>query len=363
MVITASQPLSTMPSDSKFANVPSPSLINNMEMQRANQIPQAQSGRSLASTQSSTELHTPVSRIPASDSAQSRVVPVAEDHDSNVHRPITVISSPSPAWPSTMEPTPKAKKRQSHMSSKPQYTSAYLTKLSNEGLSAPPGQPGFQEKERERKAKSGRFWSNFGRTPERNSKPVFGVPLSDSIQIASVAGLPAPVFRCIEYLESKKAEEEEGIYRLSGSSAVIKGLKDRFDVEGDVKLLKVDEHWDPHAIAGLMKTYLRDLPTSLLTRELHPRFLAVMGESIPGRADFRFHRSLGQSQRAISIGIGSSPAELHFAAGAHSSSNPDCQALAHQQDDFAEHRNRVFTYSRHTCRYIFRAGLEFHENL
>jgi RalA-binding protein 1 len=41
--------------------------------------------------------------------------------------------------------------------------------------------------------------------------------------------LPAIVFRCIEYLEAKKAAEEEGIYRLSGSSAVIKALKDRFN--------------------------------------------------------------------------------------------------------------------------------------
>jgi len=37
------------------------------------------------------------------------------------------------------------------------------------------------------------------------------------------------VYRCIEYLEAKHAELEEGIYRLSGSSAVIKGLRDRFN--------------------------------------------------------------------------------------------------------------------------------------
>jgi RalA-binding protein 1 len=91
--------------------------------------------------------------------------------------------------------------------------------------------------------------------------------------------LPAIVFRCIEYLETKNAQDEEGIYRLSGSSAVIKGLKERFDIEGDFNLLKVDDNWDPHAIAGLLKTFLRELPTSLLTRELHPKYLAVMGES------------------------------------------------------------------------------------
>ena len=135
-----------------------------------------------------------------------------------------------------------------------------------------------REKERDRKAKSGRFWPSFGKTQEKISRPVFGVPLNDSIATASKANLPAVVFRSIEWLEAKHAECEEGIYRLSGSSAVIKGLKDRFDAEGDVNLLQVDEQWDPHAIGGLLKTFLRDLPHSLLTRDLHPRFLAVMGE-------------------------------------------------------------------------------------
>ena len=44
-------------------------------------------------------------------------------------------------------------------------------------------------------------------------------------------------------------------------------------------LLGSDEYWDPHAIAGLLKTFLRELPASILTRELHLRFLAVIGES------------------------------------------------------------------------------------
>jgi RalA-binding protein 1 len=45
-----------------------------------------------------------------------------------------------------------------------------------------------------------------------------------------------------------------------------------------VDLLASDDYWDPHAIAGLLKSYLRELPASLLTHELHSRFLAVMGE-------------------------------------------------------------------------------------
>lgn len=61
------------------------------------------------------------------------------------------------------------------------------------------------------------------------SRAVFAIPISDSLMVAQIASLPAVVFRCIQYLEAKKADQEEGIYRLSGSSAVIKSLRDRFN--------------------------------------------------------------------------------------------------------------------------------------
>jgi RalA-binding protein 1 len=129
-------------------------------------------------------------------------------------------------------------------------------------------------------------------TASYTPRSVFGVTLEESLDVAQIANLPAIVFRCIQYLEAKKADQEEGIYRLSGSSAVIKNLKDRFNTgkffflrytcldkfaEGDIDLVVSDEYWDPHAIAGLLKSFLRELPASILTRELHLRFLAVIG--------------------------------------------------------------------------------------
>ncbi|KAF8196658.1 hypothetical protein K438DRAFT_1967677 [Mycena galopus ATCC 62051] len=144
--------------------------------------------------------------------------------------------------------------------------------------------------ERREKAKSRGFWGGFGRSGTGNEKPdhkhtpvmtfvpraVFGVTLEESLDVAQIANLPAIVFRCIQYLEAKKADQEEGIYRLSGSSAVIKNLKDRFNMEGDIDLVGSDEYWDPHAIAGLLKSFLRELPASILTHNLHLRFLAVI---------------------------------------------------------------------------------------
>ena len=71
-------------------------------------------------------------------------------------------------------------------------------------------------------------------------RAVFGTSIEEALDIAQIANLPAIVFRCIQYLEAKKADQEEGIYRLSGSSAVIKSLKDRFNAGG----LACDLKWD-----------------------------------------------------------------------------------------------------------------------
>ncbi|KAF2098431.1 RhoGAP-domain-containing protein [Rhizodiscina lignyota] len=109
--------------------------------------------------------------------------------------------------------------------------------------------------------------------------PVFGVPLADAVEYTQPAGidypLPSVVYRCIEYLRAQGAIHEEGIFRLSGSNLTIKGLRDRFNTEGDVKLLE-GEYYDVHAVGSLLKLYLRELPTGILTRELHLDFLKAL---------------------------------------------------------------------------------------
>ena len=116
-----------------------------------------------------------------------------------------------------------------------------------------------------------------------NVKPAFGAPLAQAVEFCSPHGinvdLPAVVYRCLEYLEAKDAASEEGIFRLSGSSVVIKGLKDRFNIEGDFDFLADESFYDVHAVASLLKLYLRELPTTVLTRELHINFIEVLGEA------------------------------------------------------------------------------------
>lgn len=116
-----------------------------------------------------------------------------------------------------------------------------------------------------------------------NVKAVFGAPLAEAVEYCAPHGvevcLPAVVYRCLEYLEAKHAASEEGIFRMSGSNVVIKGLKSRFNAEGDIDLLSPDEQlFDVHAVASLLKLYLRELPQPVLTRELHLQFISVLGE-------------------------------------------------------------------------------------
>ncbi|KAJ3411226.1 hypothetical protein HDV05_002570 [Chytridiales sp. JEL 0842] len=140
--------------------------------------------------------------------------------------------------------------------------------------------------------KTGRMASAFGNWGKKNkgfeekkpvvqadpSRVIFGAPLEQAVlssRINDLFDLPAVVYRCIEYLDAMKAYKEEGIYRLSGSSATIQALKDRFNAEGDVDLLGSGEQYDIHAIAGLLKLFLRELPTPVLTRNYQRDFLAL----------------------------------------------------------------------------------------
>ncbi|KAK0728964.1 hypothetical protein B0T21DRAFT_204078 [Apiosordaria backusii] len=110
-------------------------------------------------------------------------------------------------------------------------------------------------------------------------RQVFGATLAEAVRYCAPTDirvpLPAVVYRCIQYLESKNAISEEGIFRLSGSSVTIKQLKERFNTEGDINLVTDPQYYDIHAVASLLKLYLRELPSTILTNDLRLEFIAV----------------------------------------------------------------------------------------
>lgn len=69
--------------------------------------------------------------------------------------------------------------------------------------------------------------------------------------------IPTVVYNCLERLYSdKQLLDEEGLFRISGSSLSIKNLIEKFDRDYDVSLRDADVH----VVTGLLKTFLRLLP-------------------------------------------------------------------------------------------------------
>ncbi|SEI34671.1 YALIA101S05e07910g1_1 [Yarrowia lipolytica] len=110
---------------------------------------------------------------------------------------------------------------------------------------------------------------------------VFGVPLLQAIESSSkdIDGhvVPSVVWRCIQYLDDQKAHFEEGIFRLSGSASAIRILKARFNDHYDIDLVSDSSTvFDVHAVAGLLKLFLREMPSLILTQQLSPAFRRAM---------------------------------------------------------------------------------------
>ncbi|KNE63215.1 hypothetical protein AMAG_08363 [Allomyces macrogynus ATCC 38327] len=95
---------------------------------------------------------------------------------------------------------------------------------------------------------------------------VFGRPLQDAVETSMIdpsCPLPAVVIRCIEFLESH-GMSEIGLYRIPGSTSAVSKLKGIYDAGLDLDLFFAEPPVDPHAVATLLKLYLRELPHSIL---------------------------------------------------------------------------------------------------
>ncbi|EGG16863.1 pleckstrin domain-containing protein [Cavenderia fasciculata] len=109
-------------------------------------------------------------------------------------------------------------------------------------------------------------------------KMVFGAPVEKSI--APGSDVPLIITQTIDYIE-KKAMDVVGIFRLSGSVLTIEQWKKQYDRGERPNLF---EETDPHAISGLLKLYLRELPEPLLTFDRYDKFIAAQSmDDLPSR--------------------------------------------------------------------------------
>uniref|UniRef100_A0AAR2K6U2 Rho-GAP domain-containing protein n=1 Tax=Pygocentrus nattereri TaxID=42514 RepID=A0AAR2K6U2_PYGNA len=83
-----------------------------------------------------------------------------------------------------------------------------------------------------------------------------------------------PIQECVNML-LHVGLREEGLFRLAAAASVVKKLKSSLD-SGTVDHSEFDT--DPHAVAGALKSYLRELPEPLMTFELYNDWFRAAGE-------------------------------------------------------------------------------------
>ncbi|KAM6963698.1 SH3 domain-binding protein 1 [Tautogolabrus adspersus] len=115
--------------------------------------------------------------------------------------------------------------------------------------------------------------SHKGSALSLNNQKVYGEPLLAHLSL-SEREIAAPIEECIHML-LRTGMREEGLFRLAAAASVVKRLKSCLDQE------TVDHSefsMDPHAVAGALKCYLRELPEPLLTSELYNDWFKAAGE-------------------------------------------------------------------------------------
>ncbi|XP_054623951.1 SH3 domain-binding protein 1 isoform X3 [Dunckerocampus dactyliophorus] len=102
---------------------------------------------------------------------------------------------------------------------------------------------------------------------------VFGEPLASHLH-ESNRDIAAPIQECVHML-LRTGMREEGLFRLAAAASVVKRLKTCLD---HGKVDHSEFSMDPHAVAGALKCYLRELPEPLMTSELYNDWFKAAGE-------------------------------------------------------------------------------------
>ncbi|XP_015232575.1 PREDICTED: rho GTPase-activating protein SYDE1 [Cyprinodon variegatus] len=110
--------------------------------------------------------------------------------------------------------------------------------------------------------------TQHGRDPSTPSN-VFGVELHHLVEKeGSASPVPLLIQKTVAEIE-RRGLKVVGLYRLCGSAAVKKELRDGFEKNSSAVCLSEDLYPDINVITGILKDYLRELPSPLITRTLY----------------------------------------------------------------------------------------------
>uniref|UniRef100_A0A3B5L2S2 Rho GTPase-activating protein 17 n=1 Tax=Xiphophorus couchianus TaxID=32473 RepID=A0A3B5L2S2_9TELE len=109
-------------------------------------------------------------------------------------------------------------------------------------------------------------------------KPAFGTALDDHLK-RSGRQIAVPMEACVMML-LETGMKEEGLFRIAAGASKLKKLKAALDCSTS----QLEEFYsDPHAVAGALKSYLRELPDPLMTSQLYDEWIQASSVSDPDK--------------------------------------------------------------------------------
>ncbi|XP_028975770.1 rho GTPase-activating protein 17a isoform X7 [Esox lucius] len=109
-------------------------------------------------------------------------------------------------------------------------------------------------------------------------KPAFGTALDEHLKRSS-REIALPIEACVMML-LETGMKEEGLFRIAAGASKLKKLKAALDCSTS----QLEEFYsDPHAVAGALKSYLRELPEPLMTFQLYDEWIQASNVSDPDK--------------------------------------------------------------------------------
>ncbi|XP_055050704.2 rho GTPase-activating protein 17b isoform X3 [Misgurnus anguillicaudatus] len=109
-------------------------------------------------------------------------------------------------------------------------------------------------------------------------KPAFGTALEEHLK-RSNREVALPLEACVMML-LETGMQEEGLFRIAAGASKLKKLKAALDCSTS----QLEEFYsDPHAVAGALKSYLRELPEPLMSYQLYDEWIQASNISDPDK--------------------------------------------------------------------------------
>nr|DBA17889.1 TPA: hypothetical protein GDO54_016201 [Pyxicephalus adspersus] len=189
---------------------------------------------------------------------------------------------------------------------------------------------------------------------------VFGVDARQVVEKENTGSMvPLLMEKCIMEIE-KRGCQVVGLYRLCGSAAVKKELREAFERDSKAVELCENEYPDINVITGVLKDYLRELPCPLITKQLYEAVLHAMAEKPLKMSGNGCENDLRDSEHTVELLSCLPDVEratlkmlldhLKLVASYHEVNKMTCQNLAvcfgpvllSQRQETSNHNNRVF---------------------